>query len=236
MTDAAYNEYKYLVTQENLTYVKHLLDALYGHSDPFAEGRVDSIYYDDLFHGALKSCLDGDTIKQKVRIRGYGDGHYPYFHLKTKNLYAVSKIKWQLSMVQFTMENAPPLSDLVRQNPDQPDFQAVASALLRGGEMYPTLLASYYRYRYRINDYRVTLDTNIEITGLDAGPTGSVTARLALPSHVLEIKTCDERPHLPLLGLIKLPQISFSKFALGICLLSQSAGMGGLMSRSVHGW
>ena len=37
----------------------------------------------------------------------------------------------------------------------------------------------------------------------------------------LEVKTIDPRPHLPLLGLARLPQISFSKFFLGLNLLQQ---------------
>ena len=40
-----------------------------------------------------------------------------------------------------------------------------------------------------------------------------------LPYHVLEVKTRQRRPKLPFMGLVKLPQISFSKFYLGLTAL-----------------
>lgn len=42
-----------------------------------------------------------------------------------------------------------------------------------------------------------------------------------IPHNVLEVKTIDPRPHLPLMGLSKLKQISFSKFFLGLDLLNE---------------
>jgi hypothetical protein len=219
MALVSYNEYKFLVTNENLSYIKQILEALYGHSDPYPSGIVDTIYYDDTFGSTMRSSLEGDAVRRKVRIRGYGDGRYPCFQLKTKEMYAVGKIKQPLASIPFDIDQLPTLIDLARQNPERREFQAIVGSLLREGEMYPVIRVKYYRYRYRINDYRVTLDTDIEITGL--GPSGSL--ELLLPTHVLEVKRFENKPHLPFLGLIKLPQISFSKFTLGLSMLQQGA-------------
>ena len=219
MSQTTYNEFKYLVTEEHLAYVRQILDALYGGSDPFAVGTVDSIYYDDLCHRALRACLNGDAIGRKVRLRGYGDDHYPVFQVKTKDLHAVSKLKQSLAMAPFCANDAPTLLELARLHPGQTDFQALVARLLCEGEMIPVLQIKYRRYRYRIQDYRVTLDTDITCTALSGGLGGSPSGQVELPAHVLEVKTFGHRPHLPLLGLIKLAQTSFSKFAMGIILL-----------------
>ena len=217
MAQVSYNEYKFLVTNENLSYIRQILEALYGHSDPYPSGIVDTIYYDDALNTTMRSSLEGDAERPKVRIRGYGDGRYPCFQLKTKEMYAVGKIKQPLTSIPFAVDQLPTLIELARLNPEQREFQTIVASLLHEGEMYPAIRVKYYRYRYRINDYRVTLDTDIEITGL--GPSGSL--ELLLPTHVLEVKTFENKPHLPFLGLIKLPQISFSKFTLGLSMLQQ---------------
>ena len=55
-----YNEYKFHVSQESLTYVLDVLRSLYGGSDPFPEGIVDSIYFDTLDGMCLRQCENGE--------------------------------------------------------------------------------------------------------------------------------------------------------------------------------
>ena len=74
------------------------------------------------------------------------------------------------------------------------------------------------RRRYRLFDFRLTLDTNIEVFGY-ADAIMTALGYEVLPYHVLEVKTRKRRPKLPFLGLVKLPQISFSKFYLGLTAL-----------------
>ena len=90
------------------------------------------------------------------------------------------------------------------------------------GSLIPVIRVKYKRYRYRVYDYRMTLDTNIEVQELSSFINRSeIIARSHIfPFHVLEIKTRESRPDLPFLGVISLPQISCSKFMLGFNYLS----------------
>jgi hypothetical protein len=213
-----YNEYKYLVTNENLAYVRTLLEALYGHSDPYPEGVVDSVYYDDFSETSYRCCIEGEALKRKVRIRGYGDGLFHQFHIKNKDIYSVSKVKSPINPVKLGLSGLPTLNALAGQNRGNAKLQNAVDGLLSHGDMYPMVRVRYHRCRYRIHDFRVTLDTNIEIMAVGSGMPFTLNYGV-LPSHVLEVKTLEDRPFLPLMGLVKLPQISFSKFYLGINML-----------------
>lgn len=220
----AYNEYKYLVTKENLQYVRSLLEGFYGGSDPFPEGIVDSIYYDDILKSSFLQCREGEPRKKKVRIRGYGNDTFNQIHIKEKDLFGVKKQKVKIDPVKCTHDFIPSLEELAPLKPDAKRDSCFFALIFQNGYQIPIVRVRYYRYRYRINDYRITLDTNIEIMG------GYNLNNIAhnydlLPHHVLEIKTLDERPVLPLLGLIKLPQISFSKFFLGINIIESDSSL-----------
>ena len=212
-----YNEYKFHVSYENLSYILDVLRSLYGGSDPFPEGIVDSIYYDTPDRKLYQQCLNGSSQKTKFRIRGYGDGLFHQLHQKDKDLLTVDKKKQRIQPVGLEGFSAP---DWYQLKPigDDSGYQAIYSMAEQYGGLHPVIRVRYQRFRFRIYDYRMTLDTNIQVMGFANG----VDLRQSygiLPHHVLEIKTVDPRPHLPLLGLSRLPQISFSKFMLGLNLL-----------------
>jgi hypothetical protein len=216
----SYNEYKFKVTNENLHLVKTLLDSFYGGSDSFPEGVVDSIYYDTAERTLFEQCAGGDLMKSKFRIRGYGES-FNQMHLKGKDMYGVSKLKNPIIPVSMDGNHIPSWYDLQSKNNkagELVNFDKIQMLASHFGELLPSIRVRYYRYRYRINDYRMTLDTNIEVMGFSDGR-DSISDYGILPNHVLEIKTVDSRPRLPLLGITKLPQISFSKFFLGLNLL-----------------
>jgi hypothetical protein len=217
--DIRYYEYKYRIPHEVLPYVRAVLDALYGGTDPFPEGDVDSIYYDTLDALFLRECTSGEAVKHKLRIRGYGDGTFAQAHLKEKHLSQVKKLKGRITPVGILGANAPEWSalDSLEAAPGGPLATILATAL-RFGPLVPAVRVRYHRLRYRQFDLRITLDTNVEISTFANGLTYR-RSHLFLPDHVLEIKTVDPRPHLPLLGLLKLPPSSYSKYKLGCQLL-----------------
>lgn len=212
-----YNEYKYHVSQENLSYLLDILYSLYGGSDPFSEGIVDSIYYDTPDRAFYKGCLEGNADKLKFRIRGYGDGTFNQLHLKEKDIFVVMKRKQKLEPVAMNGNLAPSWENLTPLKGSS-DFSAIKSIASLYGNLEPAVRITYKRYRFRLYDYRITLDTRIEARGFCDGK-DSQQSIATLPHHVLEVKTIDPKPHLPFLGLIRLPQISFSKFMIGISLL-----------------
>jgi hypothetical protein len=224
MGNASYNEYKFHVSHENLSSVLDALTAFYGNTDPFPEGFVDSIYYDSMNQYSYRQCLNGEPVKRKFRIRGYGDGSFNQLHLKEKDIFGVAKLKVKIQPVSAQYMVAPEWHSFVPMENQDVFFQIFGEASLLG-PLIPAIRVRYYRYRFRVNDYRITLDTNIEVMSFLNG-VAAVACYGVLPTHVLEIKTADPRPHVPLLGLKRLPQISFSKFYLGLNLLMQNGESG----------
>jgi SPX domain protein involved in polyphosphate accumulation len=213
-----YNEYKFYVTDDNLGYVRNVLDSLYGGSDPFATGVVDSIYFDTMDSRFYEQCLNGEVHKRKFRIRAYGDSWFRQMHVKDKDLFTVIKRKQAIRPIRFLDYETPEWYQLEPAGAQQESFAEIRALSEQYGVLRPVIRVRYQRQRYRIYDYRMTLDTNIEVMGFS----NFCDLRhhyAVLPHHVLEIKTVDPRPHLPLLGLSRLPQISFSKFFLGLNLL-----------------
>ena len=224
VSQIAYNEFKFLVTNEKLNYVKSLLRGFYGESDLFPEGVVDSIYYDSQSRECYRQCLDGEPQKSKFRIRGYGDNKFSQVHLKSKDVFGVSKLKnpifWQQERGLFA-----PSWESLRQAAGEKagaSFHSIMAAADQFGPMQPAIRVRYYRYRYRIHDYRMTLDTRIEVQGFSNGWDQRLNYGV-IPYHVLELKTLDSRPVLPFMNLTQLPQVSFSKFFLGLQLLELGA-------------
>lgn len=211
----SYYEYKYLVPHENLNTVRHVLEELYGGSDPYSEGVVDSIYYDTSDEICLAQCLNGDARKTKFRIRGYGNGSYVQVHQKLKDLYGVSKHKSKIVKVKKKVESAPNWDSLFPDTKDLSSFNSIKFNSESVGPLFPSIQVKYHRHRYRTFDFRMTLDTNIEVSSLSNGIPRSITNDI-FPFHVLEIKTMQTRPKLPFIGIVKLRQVSFSKFMIGI--------------------
>jgi hypothetical protein len=210
-----YNELKYLVANEQLDSVLQIMKALYGASDPFESGIVDTLYYDTNDGKYFKQCLRGDFSKNKYRIRGYGGDSFHQLHKKTKSLDMVSKKKFKIIPLLWKNGVAPEWSEILVSDPSPACRNAVD---LNGEYLLPVVRVTYFRYRFRINDYRLTLDTRIEIT---APANGWITNKGygVLQNHVLEIKTAENRPFLPLLGLVRLAPSGFSKFKQGLELL-----------------
>lgn len=216
----SYYEYKYLVRHRYLSHVHDLLNEFYGHSDPFPEGIVDSVYYDTYEDSCLDQCLNGDSKKWKFRVRGYGDDTFNQVHQKVKDLSSVAKYKSYIRPAKASHDYAPCWDDLVPVDPNDLRFAKIMYNARRTGSLVPSVRIKYHRYRYRIYDYRITLDTNIEaIAPINGLPRSQTYARL--PYHVLEIKSRDLRPVLPFVGLAQLPQVSFSKFMIGLGLLNE---------------
>lgn len=215
--DFSYYEYKYQVDDTKLPQIIDLLNHFIGGLDPFPEGTVDSIYYDTLDQTCLSECDQGLAEKVKFRIRGYGNQTYGQLHIKKKNLCSVTKIKMPIKKVYGHFPDQ--YNSISRLEPQNSGDENVRQYCLHFknnyGTMIPSVRIKYHRYRFRYLDYRLTLDTNIQAFSV-AGGIPRQSNVVTLPHHVLEIKTRDLRPTIPVMGVIKLPQISYSKFMLGI--------------------
>jgi hypothetical protein len=201
-----YYEYKYLVEPHNIDYVRNILNDLYGNSDPFPSGWVTSVYFDSLDRRSLKECESGEELKRKFRIRAYD------MNLES-NLQAQIKEKNLSSVYKYKMNHEGSINEWIQPNKkDNSYMRAISSEYCN---LEPIIRIDYLRNRYRIQDYRVTLDEKICVRSCE-GLREQVLDMANLPFAVLEIKSKNERPFLPLLGLVDLKQMSFSKFYLGV--------------------
>lgn len=214
-----YSEYKYVIEPERLPYAIALMDSLYGHTDPFPDGKVHSVYFDTLPLTSYDQCVNGSERKIKYRIRWY-DGGRVQAQIKEKDLFGVSKMKGALAMSAPAFDTQIPLFwhmlPFVKNNGDNAAIQARSARI---GPLMPLLHVSYHRRRYRGFDFRMNLDSCIAVEMMGRHPEGRV-AKTMIPMAVLEIKTTQERPVLPFSTAMILRQDSFSKYMLGIKLLT----------------
>ena len=214
-----YYEYKYVIEPEQLSYAIALMESLHGGTDPFPAGMVHSVYYDTLPLAFYQQCVNGSERKTKYRIRWY-DGGQVQAQIKEKDLFGVSKMKGALSLVSPS-SNAQ-LPSFWHQLPfvmNQGDNAAIQARSATMGPLMPLLRVSYHRRRYRNFDFRMNIDSCISVEMAGRHPAGRV-AKMMIPLAVMEIKTTQERPVLPFSSAMVLRQDSFSKYMVGIKLLT----------------
>lgn len=214
-----YYEYKYVIEPERLSYALALMESLYGGTDPFPAGMVHSIYFDTVPLTCYQQCVNGSERKSKYRIRWY-EGGQVQAQIKDKNLVGVSKMKGALAMTAPTATAH--LPSFWRQLPfvaGHGDNVAMQARSAMMGPLLPLLRVSYYRRRYRSFDFRMNIDSAIAVEMTGRHPAGRV-AKTMIPMAVMEIKTTQERPVLPFATAMVLRQDSFSKYMLGIKLLT----------------
>ena len=141
--DFSYYEYKFFVPNEKLGYISELLESFAGDSDPFPLGCVDSIYYDTADARCYQECLNGDSVKRKFRIRGYGDGVYQQMHQKEKLLAGVGKFKTALQPLRVEDEQPPQWDSLRPAQPDDKNFHKIKSLGSQYGILLPAVRVRY---------------------------------------------------------------------------------------------
>lgn len=213
-----YNEYKYVIELDRVPYAVALLESLYGNTDPYPHGTVNSVYYDSFSLAMYEQCVGGNEFKAKYRVCWYDGGLYQA-QIKDKDMYGIGKLKTRLPYQPNT-----PIAALATYWHMLPFTEGERTAMdirarsTRMGPVYSTAHIRYHRRRYRSFDFRMNIDTNIEIESTGKHPMG-IVGKQRIPLAVLEIKTTQDRPKLPFLGALKLRQDSFSKYALGMQLL-----------------
>lgn len=207
-----YHEYKFFIAPRNLSLAQGLLKSLYGGTDPYPVGAVNTIYYDSddrCYH----ECADGLPVKRKFRIRGYDGSKFTTAQVKNRTLTGVTKYRARLSHLGEPIGNWRDLFPHLKGM--HSEFQSLAYPYRN---LQPALQVRYLRQRFRLFDYRITFDTEIRFNSVtDANR--NLRDMASLPGGVLEVKSPHERPHLPFLGFIRTAPTSFSKFYLGSMLL-----------------
>lgn len=193
------------------------LEALFECDGEHSGNTVSSIYLDtpDLSH--LNDTIDGNEVRQKIRLRTYNDGTYVkrksvFVEIKNKLNQLGSKKRWQYDL-QFEGFK----SDLVFlenfYNKQNTEIWEKCHCIL-----HPTIFIQYDRLRYvdEINGTRISLDQNINSRKLVFAPFDE-NDNAELNVGVLELKNQSKEKLQKTFSLISndraLIWTSFSKYA-----------------------
>jgi hypothetical protein len=191
----------------------------------FPRDRVTSLYFDTPDLEQYEWSSSGQSRKDKVRIRWYGDvrqetGEIPVFiELKSRQGFAATKQRRRLLVPASQLE----LSQLVKGIVSKTTLIETLAGFgyFPDNPLQPIILISYLRYRFNeiLAGVRTSLDYDIRasIVAPDLGrPT--LTGEINLPGGVIEVKS----PSLTLpvtLRRIKLMDVDWSRFSkYGSCL------------------
>jgi hypothetical protein len=216
--ERAYYELKLKVPPRQQLQTLELLLTQFSSSDPFPHGFVDTVYFDTDRLEVHRLCCSEAPFKLKLRARGYREGIYTQLQIKSKQHGRVSKLKCAMRPCAgiFSGDTWQQLMTFCVRDDALARLDAISS---QWGALRPCLRVRYERWRFRIGNDRVTLDTNIR---LDAFPDEFPAAlpRVQLEDAVLEIKSFGAAPRLPLLGIVTLRPKGLSKLREGFARLA----------------
>jgi len=201
--------------------------------------QVNSLYFDTVDLDQHERSSSGDYLKDKVRIRWYGeDGHLAgmqnvFLELKRRRGFAGTK---QRVRFQVPAENLGP-SALARGILPVPVLMERLAKLgyFPSGLLLPVARISYWRYRFEdiLTEQRVALDCRIRSTMVMPEP-GNGEHGLELPGAVLEIKgrSMELPPALRGARLLHTDWTRFSKYSACIDAHGERPGSVGRLSPS----
>ena len=160
-------ERKFTVLPRNLGFAHAFLQQVCRPDAEYAEGQVNSLYFDTADLDQYERSESGEFRKDKVRVRWYGgtggsDAMVPVFlELKSRDGFASSKQRRRLSVPAECLEPARLREGIV-------DRATLVDTLAEFGHypespLRPIVLISYRRYRFNemLTGTRVSLDSRI---------------------------------------------------------------------------
>ena len=156
---------------------------------------VNSLYFDNLNHEAIKDNLAGITPRHKVRLRWYGDkiseALNPNLEIKIRNGRLGRKILYPLDNIKTLINNKSihSLSNNLFKELRASKF--VHSAI--NDYLLPMLIVQYQREYYELsNGIRVTLDRNIKYFNINQYLDSKILRPAIYNNYVMELKFSQE--------------------------------------------
>jgi hypothetical protein len=199
-------EQKFFVAPKNIGLARALVQRVCRVDPRFPAEQINSVYFDTVDLDQHERSLSGELVKDKVRIRWYGDEHDPHgscrveipppgsgprvpvwLELKSRRGFSSTKQRLSLTVSPDRLEPAAltlgvvPRSILVR---------VMASfGFFSPGPLRPIIVISYFRRRFvePLTGYGVAMDSHIRSTMLLPGTQGGERG-LELPGAVIEVK------------------------------------------------
>jgi hypothetical protein len=219
-------ERKFYLPSSKIPFARHLLVHCCRRDRQYPEGIVNSVYYDTSDLEFFCDSVDGNYIRNKVRIRWY-DGPqqkcettHVYMELKSKNGYAGSKQRKMHLVPSGHLNNGGMQNGLI-------DYTTLRQGLAQFDYfpkkcLQPVILISYNRLRFEdiLTGSRVSLDWNIRSI-LVSPQLNRQEGSLLMRGGVIEIKgqSTDIPPALQSIRHLGTDWSRYSKYA--ACMESQ---------------
>lgn len=218
-------ERKFFVLPQNIGLAYALLRQVCHLDSKYPEEQINSLYFDTDDLEQYERSSDGDSHKDKIRIRWYHtlddyQGEVPIFvELKTREGFTSSKKRRRLISPVANLETVRLSNGII---PMRALIDTIASfGYFPAAPIRPVIVISYKRYRFTeaLTGMRVALDYNIRSTVIN-GSLSFGKRELKLGGGVIELK--GNKIELPaILRRVKLLDIDWSRFSKYLSCLNE---------------
>jgi hypothetical protein len=200
-------EQKFFIAPQDIGWARALLRRACRIDPQFPVGQVNSVYFDTIDLDQHQRSLSGEQVKDKVRIRWYGEEYDPqrssvgrasprpalkdrvtvWLELKSRQGFASTKQRLPLPVSRAELALPLLARGIV---PAATLLQTIAGfGFFPPGPLRPVIVISYSRRRFvePFTGYRISFDSHIRSSLLIPGREGSERG-LELPGAVVEVK------------------------------------------------
>ena len=161
--------------------------------ETFNPRRINTIYFDTFFHKNYYEAIDGVGLRNKIRVRWYGNTFNtriePHIENKIKTNYHNFKITKKMNAFKtgnfFSIINFKKYIQSEKFDNSEINFYL--------NNLYPNLFVSYFRKYFVLDNVRITLDTELKFINIAKVNFFSKKNFLSMnKKQILELKYSDE--------------------------------------------
>lgn len=192
--EGARYEVKFVTAEHNLQLILNWIKLhTKGFKIPYADRRVNNIYFDKHNYYAYSENISGASVRHKVRYRWYGESELPIagkLEIKCRrNVFGWKKVFDVSNMVD--LENSPRSMDTFR--------KSLLSNLTKGERLWlennphPVMLNRYKRKYFISGDskVRITVDTDLAVYDQRYKPYVNTNRKANIPKTIIIEVKCD---------------------------------------------
>ena len=137
-----------------------------GSKEIYSSRIVNSIYFDTYFHKNFNEAIDGIMLRNKVRIRWYGETFNTEIRPQIENKIRISQHNYKIAkkLKNFKTKTFFNLIDFKKYIQNEKNNKNEINYYLNN--LYPNLLVSYLRKYFIFDNVRITLDTDLKFINL----------------------------------------------------------------------
>jgi len=137
-----------------------------GTKEIYSSRIVNSIYFDTYFHKNFDEAIDGIMLRNKVRIRWYGETFNVEIRPQIENKLRISQHNYKVTkkLNNFKTKTFFNLIDFKKYIQNEKNNKNEINYYLNN--LYPNLLVSYLRKYFIFDNVRITFDTDLKFINL----------------------------------------------------------------------